>query len=83
MYTSVLPEINLKAKQYHQRLSPNKITKPAAISYLNEKNLTNVKTSPLKLMHACHNQAVERRVKIVSDAASQVTSFEERDGLMR
>ena len=75
--------MNLEAKQYQQRLSLNDITEPPAIRYLSEKNLTKVKTKPLKLMHPCHNPAVERHVKLVSEAASQVTSFEEQDGLIR
>ena len=64
-------------------VSFNKITEPPAITYLNEENLTKVKTSRLKFMHACHNRAVERLVKIVCEAASQVTSFEKRDGFIR
>ena len=34
-------------------------------------------------LHPCHNQAVERHVKIVSEAASQITSLKKKDGIIR
>ena len=57
----------------------DEITEPPAIRHLNEENLNQLKSNALKLMHPCHNQAVERHVKWVSEIASQVTSFERRD----
>ena len=38
---------------------------------------------PLQLDHPCHNQCVERHVKMVTEAAAQVERFERRDGLIR
>ena len=38
---------------------------------------------PLQLDHPCHNQCVERHVKMVTEAAAQVEGFERRDGLIR
>ena len=64
-------------------VSFNKISEPPAIRYLNEENLTKVKTNSLKLMHACHNQAFERHVRIVCEAVSQVMSLEKQDGFIR
>ena len=57
-------------------VSLDEITESPAIKHLNEENLNQLKSNALKLMHPCHNQAVERHVKLVSEAASQVTSFE-------
>jgi len=37
-------------------------------------------TKPLVLQHPCHNQAVERHVKLVTEAASVVTRYKKRDG---
>ena len=34
-------------------------------------------------MHPCHNQAIEGHVKLVSEAALQVTLYERRDGYIR
>jgi len=40
-------------------------------------------TKPLVLLHPCHNQAVQRHVKLVTEAASVVTRYENRDGMIR
>jgi len=77
-----LPKINLKAKQCHQMVSLDEITELPAIRYFNEEKLNQLKTNALKLMHPCHNQAVEH-VKLVSEVASQVMSFEKHDGYIQ
>ena len=64
-------------------VSLNEVTAPPAIKHLNKENLNQLKSNALKLMHTCHNQAVERHVKLVSEAASQVTLFERHDGYIR
>ena len=40
-------------------------------------------TTPLLTRLLCHNQAVERHVKLVTEASASVSSFERRDGLIR
>ena len=40
-------------------------------------------TKPLALQHPCHNQALETHVKLVTEAASVVTGYEKRDGMIR
>ena len=40
-------------------VSLDRITEPPAIIHLNEENLNQLKSNALKLMHPCHNQAVE------------------------
>jgi len=37
---------------------------------------------PLVLQHPCHNQAVERHVKLVTEVVSVVTRYENRDGMI-
>ena len=37
----------------------------------------------MKLDHPCHNQAVERHVKAVTEVSGQVVGYERRDGLIR
>ena len=37
----------------------------------------------LILEHPCHNQAVERNIKLVTEASAAVTGFEKRDGLIQ
>ena len=64
-------------------VSLDKITEPPTIRHLNEENLNQLNSNALKLMHPCNNQPVERHVKLVSEAASQVTSFKRRDGYIR
>jgi len=39
-------------------------------------------TKLLVLQHPCHNQAVERHIKLVTEAASVVTGYEKRDGMI-
>ena len=38
---------------------------------------------PLDLNHPCHNQAVERHVKLVTEASAAVSNFSRRDGMIR
>ena len=64
-------------------VSLDEITEPPAIRHLNEGNLNQLKSNALKLMHPCHNQAVERHVKLISEASLQVTLFERREGNIR
>ena len=59
---------------HHRASSPAKI----AVCKLED-----IRESPLKFAHPCHNQAVERHVKLVTEACSSVVGFESRDGLIR
>jgi len=38
---------------------------------------------PLLLYHPCHNQTVERHVKLVTETSAQVAKFEQRDGIIK
>ena len=55
------------------------IKEPPAIKHNCDENLAKIRQSPLKLQHPCHNQAVERHVKVVTEASAAVSTFERRD----
>ena len=55
---------------------------PLTKDLANEEINAIVKTT-LLLTHPCHNQAVERHIRLVSEAARTVCTFERRDGLIR
>ena len=56
---------------------------PPAIRHLSDSEIEDCRMKPLILHHPCHNQTVERHVKLVTEALAQVTGFESRDGLIR
>ena len=56
---------------------------PPAINDLSSSEIASIADNPLKLDHPCHNQAVERHVKVVTKASGQVIGYERRDGLIR
>ena len=60
-----------------------KIGKPPATSKPSNEDVKAIAEVPLVLDHPCHNQCVERHVKLVSEACSSVCSFSRRDGLIR
>jgi len=49
---------------------------------LDDTSIAQMLTKPLVLQHRCHNQAVERRIKLVTEAASVVTGCEKQDGMI-
>ena len=56
---------------------------PPAIRHLSDSEIEDCRMKPLILCRPCHNQTVERHVKLVTEASAQVTGFERRDGLIR
>jgi len=40
-----------------------------AIRHLSENDLQNIRTRKLEMSHPCHNQGVERHIKLVTEAA--------------
>ena len=60
-------------------------TETPAIRHLSYDDIVEFRSQPLLLRHPCHNQAVERHIKLVSQASSMAmaTSFEKRDGIIR
>ena len=51
--------------------------------YLTDAELEECREKPLILFHPCHNQTVERHVKLVTEASALVSGFQRRDGLIR
>ena len=56
---------------------------PPALKHLLIKEIEALQLHKLNLEHLCHNQAVERRIKLVSQASAAVAGFKNRDGLIR
>ena len=44
--------------------------------------LGNIRNQPFIFKQPCHNQVVERHIKLVSKASSKVIGFQKRDGLI-
>ena len=54
---------------------------PPAIRHLSDSEIEDCRMKPLILHHPCHNQTVERHVKLVTEASAQVTGFEKETDL--
>ena len=57
-------------------------TEPPAIKSMNDAAIQRFKLDKLELDHPCHNQAVERHVKLVTKASIRVAGFQRRDGMI-
>lgn len=81
----IIPNLNLRAKVYHQLVNLNDpdIGQPPAVQHMSDAELESLITHPLALNHPCHNQGVERHVKLVTEASMSVAGHEKRDGLIR
>ena len=87
-----LPELNLKAKNYHSIILWNSsmssdppLLKNISTDKLKEtiqKKEVNICLDHIKDM-PCHTQAVERAIKDVTEASSRVYGEERRDGMIR
>ena len=80
-----VPKINLEANVYYRMVNLNSqdVTKPPVTKRMSVESIEQFRTKPLRLDHPCHNQSVERHVKLVSEASQTVAGFEKRDGLIR
>ena len=56
---------------------------PPATMKMTDDYLKGVRKTPLKIFQPCHNQCVERYIKIVSEASACPVGFERRYGLIR
>lgn len=59
------------------------IQEPPAIKILTDADIEKIRSNPLILDHPCHNQAVERHMKLITESSAQVAGFKRRDGLIR
>lgn len=80
-----IPKINPNAKAYYQLSSLNvqEMQEPPALRDLKNEDIEAIRQNKLMLEHPCHNQAVERHIKLVTEASAIVAGFEKRDGLIR
>jgi len=81
----LIPSVNLKATCYQEMTNglSTSTEEPPLIQKLSNDDIAKIQHSPLVCLHSCHNQAVERHVKVVSEASSVVCGLERRDGLIR
>ena len=57
---------------------------PSALKHLLNKEIEAFQQQhKLHQEHPCHNQALERHIKLVSEASTAVAGFKNRDGLIR
>jgi len=74
----------LKPKAYYELINLNEVaTQPPAVIHLSDGDIEHIRDNPLHLKQPCHNQAVERHVELVAEAASSVVGFGRRKGLIR
>jgi len=82
-----VPKINVEATHFYERAnldSIKDISQPPVVMDLGDtSSIAKMLTEPLVLQHPCHNQAVERLVELVTEAASVVTGYEKRYGMIR
>ena len=57
--------------------------KPPALKHLLNKKIEAFQQHKFNLEHPCHNQAVKRHTKLVSEASAAVAGLKNRDGLIR
>ena len=82
----VIPKINFDATTYAELIDweSSKLTEPPLTLSLTEAELLAFKGTPFEVPHyPCHTQAVERGIRLVSQASSSVVGQEARDGFIR
>ena len=70
-----VPKINAEATHFYELTNLDSI-KDSAVMDLDDTSIAQMLTKPLVLQHPSHNQAVERHVILVTEAASVVTGYE-------
>ena len=78
------PTLDLTVNSYYKMVNLTSChQQPPVIEHLTDLDIEQCRIRPLQLDHPCHNQCVERHVKMVTEATAQVEGFERRDGLIR
>ena len=77
-----VPFINEKATSYHQLVGPCLDVKPPLLHHVTNNELISVRQKLMFFKQPCHNQVVERHVKLVTQASATVAGFEKRGGLI-
>ena len=70
--------INFNARSFHQMVNLNgkEVNQPPAIKHHSDSEIKVIRKYPLKLNHPCHNQHVEKHVKLVTEAPYQVCGID-------
>ena len=82
----IIPKINFDAQTYAELIDweSAKLTEPPLTSSLTEAEVMSFKESPYNVpKYPCHTQAVERGIRLVSEASSAVIGPEARNGFIR
>ena len=82
----VIPKINFKANNYTELFDWEtvKFSEPPLTMRLSDDEIRGFILTPLELpRYPCHTQAVERGIKVVSEAAAAVIGEEARDSFIR
>ena len=81
----IIPKINTNAKTYFSlsRLSLKNMHELPALKHSLNKETEAFQQHKLNREHPCHNQAVERHIKLVSEASAAVARFKTIDELIR
>ena len=81
-----VPKLNFRAKSYPDLFDRRTtvITEPPFTATLSDDQIKDIVITPLTPpAFTCHTQAVERGIKLVTEAASSVFGTEARDGFIR
>ena len=80
-----MPIINENAKVYYKLVNLNleESYEPPAIRNLSNMEIERIAMQKLVLSHPCHNQALERHIKIVTEVSASVSGFERRVGSIK
>jgi len=67
----------MKANGYYQLADIETCSQqPPEIAHLTNDSIEDCQMNPFLLYHPCHNQTVERHVKLFTEASAQVAGFE-------
>lgn len=80
-----VPKVITNADAYYKLVDMDiaNITEPPIIMSYTDAEVRGFRDQKLVLKHPCHNQAVERHIKVVSESSSKVVGNWRRDGLIR
>jgi len=85
----VAPQLNFEAAAYHEMIDWSKtpITEPPLLKHLTDEELdVNIRTAAQlteNISFPCHTQAVERLIRLVSEASEKVFGHEARENYVR
>ena len=77
-----VPQIKFIATAYHRVIDWGKetVTAPPLTKHLTDDQIRDIVNAPLDITKYCHTQAVERAIKLVSEASEKVYGLNARDG---